>query len=192
MLDVALNFLVKKFNAYLKARIDLSSMSGIEVAELSRLVGDDGKWAVGSGHIGVSLINVEEERVLREQVPELAYINGRHVVLPPPLKLNLHVLFAANFSRYADSLKYLSHVLTCFQAQRSFTQTEHADLDPRIEKLTVELLSLPYDQLNQIWAFVGAKQLPSAVYRVRMVLLQDAASDLAMPLTHLEAELHRT
>lgn len=99
-------------------------------------------WAVGAGQIGASLITVEEERVLRAQAPEISIVNGRQVVLAPPLKLKLHVLFAANYGFRGDAHKYLSHVLTYFQAIRSFTQPEDPDLDPAIDRLTIELLSL--------------------------------------------------
>src|SRR5262245_23329866 len=151
MLDIALTFLVKNLNTYLKARTG----SDFGEAELSRLVDDTGKWAVTQEHIGAALINVEEERILKSQVPETTYVNGRHVVLAPPLKLNLHVLFAANLTHYDQALRYLSYVLTYFQAHPKFTQEECPDLDPRIDKLTIELLSLTYEQLNQVWAFIG-------------------------------------
>jgi len=71
--------------------------------------------------------------------------------------------------------------LTYFQSRPSFTSVEYAALDPRIEKLTVELQSLNYEQLNQIWAFVGGKQLPSVIYKVRLVSLQDAMPTAIQP-----------
>ncbi|MEP7120319.1 MAG: DUF4255 domain-containing protein [Byssovorax sp.] len=186
MLDVALTFLVNNFNAYLMARTG----GDFGKAELSRLVNDQGKWAIDQDHIGATLINIEEERVLKEQVPETRYVNGRHVVLAPPLRLNLHVLFAANLKQYDQALKYLSYVLTYFQAHPSFTQAEHPDLDPRIDRLVVELLSLTYDQLNQVWTFIGGKQLPSAAYKIRMLVLQDPEADVAVPLQSIDTEIH--
>ena len=135
MLDIALTFLVDNLNAYLMAR----TASSFGAAELSRLVDDSGKWAIDSDHIGATLINIEEERILKDQAAAVAYVNGRHVVLQPPLKLNLHLLFASNLKQYDQALRYLSYVLTYFQANPSFTQTTHPDLDPRIDKLTVEL-----------------------------------------------------
>ena len=68
-----------------------------------------------------------------------------------------------------------------FQAHSSFTFEEYPALDPRIGKLTVELQSLNYEQLNQVWAFIGGKQLPSAIYKFRMVVLQDDVQT-AIPL----------
>lgn len=159
--------------------------------EIGRLVDDTGKWAVKEDHVGAALVNVEEERTLRSQRPKTVFANGRQMVLEPALKLNLHVLFAASFQRYDHALHYLSHVLTFFQAHSSFTQDRYPDLDPRIERLTVELLSLGYEQLNQLWAFIGGKHLPSAVYRVRMVILQDLEPTVVQPpITSIEAEIH--
>ena len=186
MIDVALTFLVNNLNAYLKART--SSLA--DVAKLTRIVGDTGKW-FDEGAIGAALINVEEDRILKAQVPEPTYVDGRHVLLTPPLKLNLHILFAANFPTYDVSLKYLSHILTYFQANPKFTQSEQPDLDPRIEKLVVELQSLTYEQLNQVWAFIGSKQLPSAIYKVRLVALQDVTPEIAVPITGIDTVARR-
>ena len=36
-------------------------------------------------------------------------------------------------------------------------------------------------RLNQIWAFIGGKQLPSVVYRIGMVVLQDEAEAMVNP-----------
>jgi hypothetical protein len=171
MLDVALKFLVKELNSYLLIRTG-SSFGDVE---LCRLVDDSGKWAIKEDHIGAALINLEEERILKSQMPETTYVGGRHVVMDPALKLNLHVLFAAKFQQYDQALRMLSFVLTYFQSHRGFTPEACPGLDARIEKLTAELLSLSYEQLNQVWAFVGGKQLPSVAYRIRMVTLQDAA-----------------
>ena len=99
-------------------------------------------------------------------------MQGQHVVREPVLRLNLYVLLAANFKDYKEGLKYLSFLLVYFQSHPSFTAQEFPGLDPRLEKLTLELLSLSFEQLNQVWAFLGAKQLPSVLYKVRLVVLE--------------------
>jgi hypothetical protein len=140
--------------------------------------------------LGVTLINIEEERIFRGQIPETTYVNGKHIVVEPPLRLDLHVLFASNLRQYEQGLKFLSYVLMYFQAHSTFTQTEYPDLDPRIDRLSVELLNVSYEQLNSIWTFVGAKQLPSAVYKVRMLLLQDVDAEIETPLTVVDTKVH--
>jgi len=182
MLDVAVNFLAKELNAYLLARTGATFGSAL----LSRIANDAGKWAIPEDQIGVALVSVEEERALRSQLPQAVYADGRHVVLEPELKLNLHLLFAANFKQYDQGLRQLSHVLVFFQAHPVFTRERYAGLDSRIEKLGVDLLSPSFEQLNQLWAFVGAKQLPSALYRVRLVALQDIEpAAIQLPITKI-------
>jgi len=186
MLDVAVNFLTKELNSYLVARTGGTFGSALP----SRIVSDAGKWAVPDDQIGVALVNVEEERSLKSQVPQAVYAEGRHVVLEPEIKLNLHLLFAANFKQYDQGLRQLSHVLVFFQAHPVFTRERYAGLDPHIEKLGVDLLTLSFEQLNQLWAFVGAKQLPSALYRVRLVALQDLEpASIQPPITVIGATL---
>jgi Pvc16 N-terminal domain len=177
MLDIAANFLTKELNSYLVARTGGTFGSAV----LSRIVADNGKWAIPEDQIGIALVNVEEERALRSQVPQSVYADGRQVVLEPDLKLNLNLLFAANFKQYDQGLRQLSLVLTFFQSHGVFTRERDPALDPRIEKLGVDLISLTFEQLNQLWAFVGAKQLPSALYRVRLVLLQDLQPTAVQP-----------
>ncbi|MDI1478929.1 DUF4255 domain-containing protein [Polyangium sp. y55x31] len=183
MLDVALAFLVKNLNAQVALRTG-STFGG---AELGRIVDEAGKCAIQVDHVGVAIVNVEEERVFRAQLPELTRENGKILKVEPPLRLNLYVMFAANFQRYDQALRHLSLVLSFFQANPVFTQSAYPGLDARIEKLTVELLSPSFEQLNQIWAFIGSKQLPSVLYKVRMVTLQDeAASGIVSPVSGLD------
>ena len=37
------------------------------------------------------------------------------------------------------------------------------------------------EQLSQIWAFIGGKQLPSVLYKLRMVALQEATQSAIQP-----------
>ena len=169
MIDVALKFLVAELNGFLVARTG-AALGGVE---LSRVVDDNGKIAIPAASLGVALVNIDEERVLRSQLPTTVLIDGKQVLLQPELKLNLMIIIAANYAKYEDALRQLSWVLTFFQAHPGFTRDRFPALDPRIERFTVELYSLTFDQLNQLWSSNGGRQLPSAVYRVRLVAVQD-------------------
>ena len=186
MLDLALQFLSDEVSGFLHARTGADTV----IAKPAQLVDEAGKYVVEDGSIGVNLISVEEERTFKAQLPESNYVGGQQVTLEPPLRLNLHVMFAAHFKLYDQALKYLAHVLTFFQAHPVFTPDEFPALDARLEKLTVELQSLNYEQLNQVWAFIGGKQLPSVIYKVRLVRLQDAAQPaFRQPITVIQANL---
>ena len=177
MLDVALEFLREQLQSYITAR---TGADAVEV-KLSRVVDEGGKYAFPEESLALSLVNVEEERTFREQLPSHAYVDGQHVVREPELRLNLQVLVAANFKVYAEALKYVALALTFFQANGVFSGDRFPSLDPAIGKLTVELQSLGFEQLNQLWAFVGGRQLPSVVYRVRLVALRDVAPATIRP-----------
>lgn len=177
MLDIALKFLIDELNTYILTRTDSNSA----VVNISKVVDEAGKYAIDNDTVGAAIINIEEERTLKSHLPEYRNINGQHVILEPELKLNLYILIAANFNHYNMSLKYLSWVLTYFQSHPYFTSETYPALDPCIQKLVVELQSLSYEQLNQIWAFIGGKQLPSVVYRVRMVTIQDKLQKAVQP-----------
>jgi len=189
MLDVASNFLVKELNTFMLAR----SGGAFGSALLSRVADDTGKWAIPDDQIGVALVNIEEERAVRSQLPQAAYSNGRQVLLEPDVKLNLYLLFAAKFKQYDQGLRQLAQVLAFFQSHPVFTPERYPALDPRVEKLGVDLITLTFDQLNQLWTFVGTKQLPSLVYRARLVAVQDAEpSAIRPPITTVGAAIEAT
>ena len=191
MIDTAIKFLSDEVNTYLKKRALNGNSFGSVIT--GQVVDDSGKWAIAPDNVGLTLINIEEERILQSQLPERVYINGNHIVMPPELKLNLTVLFHIRYTstNYEQSLRYLSNVLTFFQAHPSFTADAYPGLDPSIEKLTVEMLSLSSEQLNQMWTYLGSKYLPSITYRIRMIVLQDTeALGIAKPVTTISATLH--
>lgn len=186
MIDVALQFLVSQINTYLFSETGSDAVK----VQLSGVVDDKGQFAFAQEIVGCSVVNIEEERTLKTHLPQYTYVNGQHVVNEPDLKLNLYVMFAANFKVYEEALKYLAFILLYFQAHPSFGQQAFPDLDSRIDKLTAELQSPTYEHWNQIWGFNGARQLPSIIYKVRMLILQpDIASEIRPPLTTISANL---
>ncbi|HEY1181535.1 MAG TPA: hypothetical protein VGE56_04465, partial [Rhodocyclaceae bacterium] len=96
MIDTAIKFLSDEVNTYLKKRALNGQNFGSVIA--GQIVDDNGKWAVAADNVGLTLINIEEERLLQTQLPERVYINGNHIVMPPELKLNLTVLFHIRYT----------------------------------------------------------------------------------------------
>lgn len=186
MIDAALKFVAGQVNAHLQKR------AGAEagMTSLGPLVDDKGTWLQPKDTLRLALFHVEEERVLRDQVPSHVVVAGREVTLPPPLKLNLVVVFAANFQHYDQSLRCLSLVLGLFQANPLYTPSDAPSLPAGLERLAIELVSYGPEQLNQMWACIGAKQLPSVVYRLRLVELQDSEPlGTGAPITSIETTL---
>jgi hypothetical protein len=186
MLDTTLAFLAAELSAYLAAH----SGTGAPEVRPERVVDSKGEPTVDDATLTLTLVNVEEERVFREQLPTHELVDGRNRVREPELKLNLHLLLTAHFGHYPEALKNLSLAMTFFQARSHFAAERYPALDPRIGRLSVELLSPTYEQLNQVWAFLGAKQLPSVLYRVRLLQLQDPEiTAVVRPVTTVAATL---
>jgi hypothetical protein len=189
MLDIAMTFLRDQLQAYMVARTGAGATDAPTV-NLTPLVNDQGRYAIAQNTVGLTLVNVEEERTFKAQLPTYVTVNGHQVAREPEVHLNLHVLAAVNFANYGVGLRSLSLVIAFFQAHPGFMPDDFPSLDPRIGSLSTELYSLSYEQLNQLWAFVGGKQLPSVVYRVRAVTVQDdEITGIHVPITTIAAAI---
>ncbi|NUN12890.1 MAG: DUF4255 domain-containing protein [Myxococcales bacterium] len=169
MLQHVTTFFEADINEYLVTRTGSNATRVVA----NKIATESGQVAFETNTIALSVVNIEEERVLKQHHNEFSYVNGQQVFVPPPLRLNLFVIFAVHHGTYNESLKLLSYVLTYFQHRRSFTPEKNPGLFEGIEKLTVDLQSLNWEQVNQLWGYLGAKYLPSAVYKITLVALQD-------------------
>ena len=182
MIDTSLDFLSKILDTHLR---NVSSATD-QMAHLSH-VADDRGVVIPDKSIGVSLVNIEEERIFKDQ--SVHFINQDGVVEKrnPEIKLNLYVLMSANYLNqdqsdgatdddYIEGLKQLSNVISFFQARNVFTPDSYpllASIDPKIQKLVVELYSYTFEQMYNFWSVVGTKYLPSVLYKVRLLTIQE-------------------
>ena len=146
----------------------------------------------------ISLVNVEEEATLKNRTPYKRNPNGTINYEQPPIFINLYLLICANFSgsriKYLSALTRLSSVLQFFQNRRSFTLEnspnthllDNASLEEREAlkemKLFVEFHTLTFEQINHLWGSLGGKQMPFAMYKARLVKLQEREPIREAPL----------
>jgi hypothetical protein len=124
--------------------------------------------------IVLSIVNIEEDKVARNP---LNYIKQTNKILykNPPIHLNLTLLFAATYN-YNLAIPYLEQILLFFQDKYVFTREntvaifEHL---PELDKLIFELMSLNLEQVNQLWTTLGGHYMPSVVYRLRMIKIDN-------------------
>lgn len=173
LLEKPLQFIESSLNSYLCLR---NRATGSDTfLELSDIVDDQGKFAVSQGTVGMSLINIEEERVNRAQIRDVIRSeNGSLGYANPEVRLQLHLLFVANFRDHDDSVKNISAVISFFQSNNVFTPARHPELDPSIEKIVFELGSYSFEQLSYIWGYIGTNYRPSVLYKMRLVSIQEA------------------
>lgn len=200
MIDQALEFLTKEINAYLVQKNEPVSGTAPEIV-LTNVAAEDGNWAIPPRTLGLSLINIEEDRINKDQRSSFRNENGDIEHYNPEIKLNLYVLVSANFASgdaggsanttgvYGEGLKQLSYVISFFQGKNVFTTDNSPLLDAGIQKLIVELYSSSFEQQYNFWTVVGAKYLPSVLYRVRMLVYQEKRLlDQQQPITTLDLQ----
>jgi hypothetical protein len=200
MIDVALDFLTGEINTQLTMQMGPNPSSSSWIV-LSNVAKENGEWAIPNDSLGISLINIEEERVFKDQQTAFRNVNGDIEHYNPEIKLNLYVLITANFTsndasgpgnnyQYIEGLKQLSSVISFFQGKNVFTTDNSPGLDASIKKLVVELYSYSFEQQYNFWTVIGAKYLPSVLYRVRMLSFQEKKIlDQQVPITTLDTQL---
>lgn len=180
MINEAFSFLLAEINSYLKLKT--GETDSLVVTPLTNDTGE-----ILPAKLGLTLVSVEEERTSQPQPRLTPGPMGNLEKSNPQVKLNLHLLFSANFvDHYSEALKHLSHIITFFQRQNVFTRQSHPALDAGIEKLILEMLTLSLEQQNNLWASLGAKYRPSVVYKMRMLLLEDRMPlESQIPITEI-------
>lgn len=171
MIDKALSFLTDEINAYLEFNVG-SEYS--DTVKLSGIVGQDGSSVKDTDNsLVLCLVNVEEERHLKSQLPTVEKINGQTAKINPEIKLNLYLLFTANFNNYKESLKFLSHIVSFFQINHVFTPANSPALDSNVQKLIADMHTISFEQQNNLWGAIGAKYMPSVLYKVRLITIKE-------------------
>lgn len=127
--------------------------------------------------IHLSLIQVEEERVLREVNHRKRLNPGDdfYTTVNPEIHLNLYILVTYQYSgkNYDEALKQLSNVITTLQGKHVFNKADFTlpAYEP-LEQIVVELFSQTIDQNSNLWQALGEKLSPSLLYKMRVVAIQ--------------------
>jgi hypothetical protein len=169
MINKALQFLKDQLSSV------LNQPGNPENLLLTSVVNEKGELNIEAGQMAMMLVNIEEEKILKAQLPRDRRTGDQIQFANPEIKLNLLVMLAASpgTDNYLAALERLSLAMLFFQGTSFFDRTRFPALaaSPEIEQLSVELYSLSLEQQNQLWASLGAKYLPSALYKVRLVII---------------------
>jgi len=181
MINTALDFLSKEINSNLN---NIAGTTNEDFIVVSSIV-YGGKLAIPDKTLGLTLMNIEEDRVAKDQRVTVRNMQGDIETRNPDIYLNLFVLISANFHYeetesprldYLEGLKRLSQVISFFQGKNVFTQANSPLLaltDNKIERLGAELFSFNFEQMNHFWSIIGHSYLPSVLYKIRMLTIQE-------------------
>ena len=183
MIGKVLVFLKNQLNTYLEVK---SGRRPDEAAE-EIVVFPDGEtmdpFTFKPEAVTALLINVEEDTALRPaDLYTMVDRNGVARKVHPEIRLNLYVLFVARFTKYEAGLDYLSLIIQYFQSHRLFNQHNAPALDEKIDKLVLELITMPFSEQDAIWNALRCHYLPSMLYRVKLIVYRD---EDAMPISEM-------
>jgi hypothetical protein len=171
MLEAAIGLLAAQLNQALRGAFQLSE----DLVVVTNLVGVDGSAPVSAANkLVIFLANIERETMVASQGMRAAVGGGDRdsvAQTSPAVHLNLMLMFAANFGggKYTEALKFISATIAFFQGRSLFDHHNSPDLDPRIERIVLDMENLNVAELSNLWGILGGKYVPSILYRVRMI-----------------------
>jgi len=130
---------------------------------------------IQSGRVNILVVNVEEERELRGANP---YYDERSQRINPDIPLTISALFIARFNDYPTSWNYLTDIIRFFQShpvlERADNQSQSSNNMPEgIESLRCEMISLNFQQQNEVWGALRITQHPALLYKIKLITLRD-------------------
>ena len=178
-------------------RDELQAYINTKDASVTVIIDNIGMFETSNGdtltnNIILTLVNIEEESTLKNQPPLKRPIGLTAVYENAPVYLNLYVLFTCNYSGndYRLALRRLAYIIQFLQSKTSFSTSSSAgagvaDLenDETVNlRFTLELYTLTFEQINHLWGSLGGRQMPFAMYKLRLVAITEKAQVREAPL----------
>jgi len=126
-----------------------------------------------------SMVNVEEDRVYHSLDTYQIRADGVSERVKPKVRVNVYVLFVGNLDKYDEGLKAISNVIGFFQRRNVFVVSGNGTEDA--SRVVFELYSLTFEQQNHLWAALGAKYMPSVMYKAGIVDIRDTQVEAEVP-----------
>ena len=125
----------------------------------------------------LSMVNVHEEAAFKN-APHYERNGTDTRYRNAPVHMNLFLLFSANYDLYENALIRLSQVIEFFQGKNVFTFLDAplpefiGDEELAEVRLILDLYTLSFEQINYLWGSLGGKQVPSVMYKMRLIKLK--------------------
>ncbi|KQT17919.1 hypothetical protein ASG31_04045 [Chryseobacterium sp. Leaf404] len=165
----------------------------IETVNIST-INDGDEFFDTSSPIILSIVNIEEDRTMKNQTVYFKNNENQDQISRyknPTQYFVLSLLFASYnkaMNKYLDGIDKLNHILVFFQQHNSFFyKDDHSELitlenfhqkteseKQNYKRVTMEIVSLGTEQLNQMWSYLGSKYMPSVLYKMRLCEIQES------------------
>ncbi|MGX9460852.1 DUF4255 domain-containing protein [Shewanella sp. A14] len=158
-----------RLNQFLKNRFELSE----DIVVISNLVNHDGSVCANiNNRVVLFITNIEKETAMSHSSDSH---RAAAFATVKPIFLNLYLMVSANFNgtNYNESLKFISSVIGFFQINPVFNHQNSPELNRKIDKIILDIENIQTQDLSNIWGMLGAKYVPSILYKVRMITIDD-------------------
>lgn len=176
MIHLSIARVLNEVNSYLNMRspgLDENRVAAGSLFDLAGLPNPD-----THDRIAVQIVNIEENSVYRSMETHRARPDGMHQRVRPSVRINVYVLFVANLDDYPEALKAISLVIAFFQNRYAFDIAGNGDGSSRV---IFELYSMTFEQQNHLWASLGAKYMPSVMYKAAILDISDTQVEAEVP-----------
>lgn len=166
MIYECLNCLAEEMNAFFKSKLKIHEDKVI----VSAIVNQNGSIAVqGENKVLITLVNIIRDTNMKREGLSGA---GLSLNTAKPICIQLYLMVSCYFSdaNYPEALRFLSFIIGFLQEKNVFDHTNTPRMDKDLEKLIFEMESVEPERLNNIWSILGAKYMPSVLYKVRMII----------------------
>lgn len=180
MIDAAVSHIANQLNQYLRTNFELTE----DIVVVSNITEQDGTVGTHTDNkLLLFLVNIEKDTLPQQQNGNNSGRIDRANVGFPPVHLNLYLMFAGNFggNNYMEALKFISHTISFFQRRPLFDHQITPDLDPQIEKLTMQIENMDLRDLSNLWGVLSGKYLPSVLYKARIISFQTGDIQTQVP-----------
>ncbi|MEM7037751.1 MAG: DUF4255 domain-containing protein [Bacteroidota bacterium] len=169
MIHQVLPAIVNELSEYLGSKFGVSE----DQIVLGNIVNQDGSLAADGNKLIVSLINIARDG----SKGAMKTIGGND---NPPVYVNLYIIFAAVYNQsninsqdYLEALKMISGVISFFQGNNYFDAHNTPDYPNDANKVHLEIENIEFRELVNLWSLSGAKYVPSIIYRIRSLNMEE-------------------
>ncbi len=187
MIMDALLLISSELNDYVRQRLNSEDET---LVYLSSITDGSGNSSSPNDAITISLTNAEEECVNRAQQVTRVRNGDNYHFTEPETRINLHIIISVRPSKntdgsnsYINALKRLSIVSEFFQGKRYFDQSaiRNPSISAHLGRIIVNLHTAGFEQLSYIWGIHGGNYLPSLMYKLSLVTIQEGMTSREVP-----------
>jgi hypothetical protein len=119
----------------------------------------------------LSLVCLEQERTIRNSNDNMHTSTGDFEKKTPSIYLNLFILMSANYDagNYLEALKMLSSSIEILHESSSFDRSNHPGMAGSLNRIFLEVYNMHVKDYSKMWNGIGAKSVPSILYKVRLL-----------------------